>query len=41
TVPVDSGWGRVIGVPFLLAFVALAFLSLATAMTAATEHESS
>jgi cytochrome d ubiquinol oxidase subunit II len=35
TVPVTSGWGRVIGIPFLLAFVALGFVALATAMTAA------
>jgi cytochrome bd ubiquinol oxidase subunit II len=34
SVPFDSAWGRIIGVPFLLAFVALGFLSLATAMTA-------
>jgi cytochrome d ubiquinol oxidase subunit II len=32
-VPFDSSWGRIIGVPCLLAFVALGFLALATAMT--------
>jgi cytochrome d ubiquinol oxidase subunit II len=37
TVPFDSAWGRIIGVPFLLAFVALGFVSLATAMTAGAE----
>ena len=31
-VPFDSAWGRIIGVPFLMAFVALGFVSLATAM---------
>jgi cytochrome d ubiquinol oxidase subunit II len=35
TVPVTSGWGRVIGIPFLVAFIALGFVGLATAMTAA------
>ncbi|MDX6630082.1 MAG: cytochrome bd ubiquinol oxidase subunit [Gaiellales bacterium] len=34
SVPFESAWGRIIGVPFLLAFVALGSLSLATAMTA-------
>jgi cytochrome bd ubiquinol oxidase subunit II len=34
TVPFDSPWGRIVGVPFLLAFVVLGFLGLATAMTA-------
>ena len=34
SVPFDSAWGRIVGVPFLLAFVALGFLSLATAMAA-------
>jgi cytochrome d ubiquinol oxidase subunit II len=34
SVPFESAWGRIIGVPFLLAFVALGFLSLATEMTA-------
>jgi cytochrome bd ubiquinol oxidase subunit II len=37
TVPLHSAWGRIIGVPFLLAFVALGFVALATAMTAASE----
>jgi cytochrome d ubiquinol oxidase subunit II len=36
TVPFDSAWGRIIGIPFLLAFVALGFVSLASAMTAET-----
>jgi cytochrome d ubiquinol oxidase subunit II len=35
TVPVESAWGRIIGVPCLLAFVALGFVSIATAMAAA------
>ena len=39
TVPFDSAWGRIIGVPFLVAFVALGFLSLATAMTASAESD--
>ena len=30
--PFDSAWGRIIGVPLLMAFVALGFVSLATAM---------
>ena len=34
TVTVTSAWGRVIGIPLLLAFVALGFVALATAMTA-------
>jgi cytochrome d ubiquinol oxidase subunit II len=34
TVPVSSNWGRIVGVPFLLAFVALGFAALATALTA-------
>jgi cytochrome d ubiquinol oxidase subunit II len=33
TVTVTSAWGRVIGIPLLLAFVALGFVALATAMT--------
>jgi cytochrome d ubiquinol oxidase subunit II len=41
TVPFQSAWGRIIGIPFLLAFVALGFVSLATAMAGATEGESS
>jgi cytochrome d ubiquinol oxidase subunit II len=41
TVLVDSAWGRIIGIPFLLAFVALGFVSLATAMTAAADSEGS
>jgi cytochrome d ubiquinol oxidase subunit II len=39
TVPFDSAWGRIIGVPFLVAFVALGFLSLATAMTTSAESD--
>ena len=39
TVPFDSAWGRIIGVPFLVAFVALGFLSLATAITASAESD--
>jgi cytochrome d ubiquinol oxidase subunit II len=39
TIPFDSAWGRIIGVPFLLAFVALGFLSLATAMTTSAESD--
>jgi cytochrome d ubiquinol oxidase subunit II len=35
TVPVTSAWGRIIGIPFLLAFVALGFVSIATAMASA------
>jgi cytochrome d ubiquinol oxidase subunit II len=35
TVPVHSGWGRIIGIPFLLAFIALGFVSIATAMSTA------
>ena len=38
-VPFDSAWGRIIGVPFLVAFVALGFLSLATAMTTSAESD--
>jgi cytochrome d ubiquinol oxidase subunit II len=34
TVPVTSGWGRIIGIPFLLAFIALGFVAIATALTA-------
>jgi hypothetical protein len=33
----DSGWGAVAGVPALLAFVALGFVALATAMAAAAD----
>jgi cytochrome d ubiquinol oxidase subunit II len=36
TVPFDSAWGRIIGIPFLLAFIALGFVSLASAITAET-----
>jgi cytochrome d ubiquinol oxidase subunit II len=39
TVPFDSAWGRIIGVPFLVAFVALGFLSLAIAMTTSAESD--
>ena len=39
TVTVTSAWGRVIGIPLLLAFVALGFVALATAMTANTRGE--
>jgi cytochrome d ubiquinol oxidase subunit II len=39
TVPVQSGWGRIIGIPFLLAFIALGFVSIATAMSAAGSSE--
>jgi cytochrome d ubiquinol oxidase subunit II len=39
TIPFDSAWGRIIGVPFLLAFVALGFLSLATAMTSSAVRD--
>ena len=39
TIPFDSAWGRIIGVPFLVAFVALGFLSLATAMTTSAESD--
>ena len=35
----DSGWGQVVGVPALLAFVALGSVALVTAMTAATAEE--
>jgi cytochrome d ubiquinol oxidase subunit II len=38
TVPVQSGWGRIIGIPFLLAFIVLGFVSLVTAMTSAVEE---
>jgi cytochrome d ubiquinol oxidase subunit II len=37
TVPVDSAWGRIIGIPCLLAFIALGFVSIVTAMTAGIE----
>jgi cytochrome bd ubiquinol oxidase subunit II len=37
TVPFQSGWGRIVGIPALLAFVALAFVALATSLTAAAE----
>ncbi len=39
TVTVTSAWGRVIGIPLLLAFVALGFVALATAMTASAGSE--
>jgi cytochrome d ubiquinol oxidase subunit II len=39
TVPVQSGWGRIIGIPFLLAFVALGFVSIATALAAGDSSE--
>jgi cytochrome bd ubiquinol oxidase subunit II len=39
TVTVTSAWGRVIGIPLLLAFVALGFVALATAMTAGAGSE--
>jgi cytochrome d ubiquinol oxidase subunit II len=41
TVPFESAWGRIIGVPFLLAFVALGFVAIATAMTAGADGERS
>jgi cytochrome d ubiquinol oxidase subunit II len=37
TVAVDSGWGAAVGIPALLAFVALGFVALASAMTTADE----
>jgi cytochrome d ubiquinol oxidase subunit II len=40
TVPVTSAWGRIVGIPFLLAFIGLGFVSIATAMTAAAESDS-
>jgi cytochrome d ubiquinol oxidase subunit II len=36
TVPFDSAWGRIIGIPFLLAFAALGFVTLASSMAEAT-----
>ena len=39
TMTVTSAWGRVIGIPLLLAFVALGFVALATAMTAGAGNE--
>src|SRR4029077_17400690 len=39
TMTVTSAWGRVIGIPLLLAFVALGFVALATAMTAGAGSE--
>ena len=39
TVPVTSGWGRIIGIPFLLAFIGLGFVSLATAMSTAVQSD--
>ena len=41
TVPFQSGWGRIVGIPALLAFVALAFVSLATRLTAPAGDEAS
>jgi cytochrome d ubiquinol oxidase subunit II len=38
TVPVGASWGRIVGIPFLLAFVALGFVSIATAMAADSER---
>jgi hypothetical protein len=34
---VESAWGRIVGVPALLAFVAIGFVSIATTMTAAAD----
>ena len=39
TVPVTSGWGRIIGIPFLLAFIGLGFVSIATAMSTAVQSD--
>jgi cytochrome d ubiquinol oxidase subunit II len=39
TVPVTSAWGRIIGIPFLLAFIALGFVSIATAMSTAADGD--
>jgi hypothetical protein len=35
---VDSRWGRIVGVPLLLAFVVLAFLAIVPALSAAAER---
>jgi cytochrome d ubiquinol oxidase subunit II len=40
TVTVTSAWGRVVGIPLLLAFVALGFVALATAMIASAGDDS-
>jgi cytochrome d ubiquinol oxidase subunit II len=37
----DAGWGAVIGIPALIAFVVLAFVALASAMTAAAADDNS
>jgi cytochrome d ubiquinol oxidase subunit II len=39
TVPVTSAWGRIIGIPFLLAFIGLGFVSIATAMSTAVQGD--
>jgi cytochrome d ubiquinol oxidase subunit II len=39
TVPVTSGWGRIIGIPCLLAFIGLGFVSIATAMSTAVQGD--
>jgi cytochrome d ubiquinol oxidase subunit II len=36
TVAFDSAWGRIIGIPLLLAFIALGFVALVSGMTAET-----
>jgi cytochrome bd ubiquinol oxidase subunit II len=38
TMLVDSRWGRIVGVPLLLAFVVLAFLAIVPALSAAAER---
>lgn len=39
TMPVTSAWGRIIGIPFLLAFIALGFVAIATAMSTAAKDD--
>jgi len=39
TMPVTSAWGRIIGIPFLLAFIALGFVAIATAMSTAANDD--
>jgi cytochrome d ubiquinol oxidase subunit II len=41
TVPVESPWGRILGVPLLFGFIVLGFVALATSMAAAQAEEDS
>jgi hypothetical protein len=37
TIVPDSAWGRIVGIPLLLAFIALGFVAVAHAMATSTE----